>query len=532
MHQIKFIIIIFRLTTNGLNGKRLSNGNNINKSSSLFDGDDNEEEISEKHEYIDSGVEENDVIRKHSWHSSIISNCKAKNIQLESSNKLMCKGVNCQPCLNGHFCNDMEAFITENGNETSHSKNFFSGGKCQRNSNVQDALNEICHCKLCLDVERCKVVNGINHMSYIGSFNESEAFQCGNEIAGNDSVKLRIRCNASCRNGVIKRKFTQKDMNSNENGITANDASRVRLKESSLNSDCNDVTMNPSGVWQMSNVFNSMNADHPANIEKDCKSDNGDSDERMAFENGDDDILETFNDAAFDEIRRSKRFTRQNLITYNEERSVKKLQNYEEMEPFVNKIESCSVSSTTNPNKNAPSRASDTDKYRNGANLETYCLCNWASCDAKLSDAMELKTHVKEVHVKTMAASDLFFCFWKGCKVYNKPSTSYNWLVKHVNTHVGIRPFQCVIEPCSLSFASHGALIRHVQSHFNERSKYYKKPKAPAKDVSASPARTEETFSGSESTSSKESKRRKPKIFMKRRRNPNSGDSLIHLRFY
>eukprot|EP00794_Sanderia_malayensis_P012810 gene12810-14123_t len=108
------------------------------------------------------------------------------------------------------------------------------------------------------------------------------------------------------------------------------------------------------------------------------------------------------------------------------------------------------------------------------------CCCKWINCNERLKTAVELKTHVKDTHVKTMAASDLFFCFWQGCKVYNKPSSSYNWLVKHVNTHVGIRPFQCIIEPCDQSFASQAALSRHVQSHFNERSKYYKKAKGAA----------------------------------------------------
>ena len=164
----------------------------------------------------------------------------------------------------------------------------------------------------------------------------------------------------------------------------------------------------------------------------------------------------------------------------------------------------------------------ESNSQNEGVSTSSSVVCNWVDCDAKLGDAMELKTHVKEVHIKPMAASDLFFCFWKGCKVYNKPSSSYNWLVKHVNTHVGIRPFQCVIEPCSLSFASQGALIRHVQSHFNERSKYYKKPKNPVKEAAPSPGRTEETLSGSESTSSKESKRRKSKIFMRRTRHFNS----------
>ena len=120
--------------------------------------------------------------------------------------------------------------------------------------------------------------------------------------------------------------------------------------------------------------------------------------------------------------------------------------------------------------------------------------------------------------MKGMIGSDLFFCFWKGCKVYNKPSSSYQWLVKHVNFHVGVRPFQCVIEPCQLSFASQSALIRHVQSHFNHRSKYYKKPEDASKEANATPGKDEEVNSGSESSGRKEMKNGRLQLFMRRRR--------------
>ena len=162
------------------------------------------------------------------------------------------------------------------------------------------------------------------------------------------------------------------------------------------------------------------------------------------------------------------------------------------------------------------------DKFMKGGNAEidatSHCYCKWINCHEKLNDALELKQHVKELHVKGMIGSDLFFCFWEGCKVYNKPSSSFKWLVKHVNFHVGVRPFQCVIEPCQLSFASQSALIRHVQSHFNHRSKYYKKPEDVSKEGIVTPGKDEEVNSGSESSGRKEMKNRRLKLFMRRKR--------------
>ncbi len=33
-------------------------------------------------------------------------------------------------------------------------------------------------------------------------------------------------------------------------------------------------------------------------------------------------------------------------------------------------------------------------------------------------------------------------CLWKGCKVYNTPSTSQSWLQRHMLTHSGDKPFK------------------------------------------------------------------------------------------
>jgi len=36
----------------------------------------------------------------------------------------------------------------------------------------------------------------------------------------------------------------------------------------------------------------------------------------------------------------------------------------------------------------------------------------------------------------------VFVCLWKGCKVYNTPSTSHSWLQRHMLTHSGDKPFK------------------------------------------------------------------------------------------
>lgn len=42
----------------------------------------------------------------------------------------------------------------------------------------------------------------------------------------------------------------------------------------------------------------------------------------------------------------------------------------------------------------------------------------------------------------TFLLYQVFVCLWKGCKVYNTPSTSQSWLQRHMLTHSGDKPFK------------------------------------------------------------------------------------------
>ena len=59
-----------------------------------------------------------------------------------------------------------------------------------------------------------------------------------------------------------------------------------------------------------------------------------------------------------------------------------------------------------------------------------------------------------------------FQCLWVGCKVFSTGSTSYSWLSSHVTSHVGKKPFICMVDGCTQRFSSQLALSRHVNSHF------------------------------------------------------------------
>ncbi|XP_061523772.1 zinc finger protein AEBP2 isoform X2 [Phycodurus eques] len=100
----------------------------------------------------------------------------------------------------------------------------------------------------------------------------------------------------------------------------------------------------------------------------------------------------------------------------------------------------------------------------NGKSL-SYTCC-WDHCQVQFSSSPDLADHIRATHVDGQRGG-VFVCLWKGCKVYNTPSTSQSWLQRHMLTHSGDKPFKCVVGGCNATFASQGGLARHVPTHFS-----------------------------------------------------------------
>ncbi|XP_077196253.1 zinc finger protein AEBP2 isoform X2 [Paroedura picta] len=105
--------------------------------------------------------------------------------------------------------------------------------------------------------------------------------------------------------------------------------------------------------------------------------------------------------------------------------------------------------------------------------------CCWDQCHACFNSSPDLADHIRSIHVDGQQGG-VFVCLWKGCKVYNTPSTSQSWLQRHMLTHSGDKPFKCVVGGCNASFASQSGLARHVPTHFSQQnsSKVTNQPKA------------------------------------------------------
>ncbi|XP_034529036.1 zinc finger protein AEBP2 isoform X2 [Notolabrus celidotus] len=102
-----------------------------------------------------------------------------------------------------------------------------------------------------------------------------------------------------------------------------------------------------------------------------------------------------------------------------------------------------------------------------GGKSLSYTCC-WDHCQLLFLSSPDLAEHIRATHVDGQRGG-VFVCLWKGCKVYNTPSTSQSWLQRHMLTHSGDKPFKCVVGGCNATFASQGGLARHVPTHFSSQ---------------------------------------------------------------
>uniref|UniRef100_A0A3Q2WZL1 AE binding protein 2 n=1 Tax=Haplochromis burtoni TaxID=8153 RepID=A0A3Q2WZL1_HAPBU len=121
-----------------------------------------------------------------------------------------------------------------------------------------------------------------------------------------------------------------------------------------------------------------------------------------------------------------------------------------------------------------------------GGKSLSYTCC-WDHCQLLFPSSPDLAEHIRATHVDGQRGG-VFVCLWKGCKVYNTPSTSQSWLQRHMLTHSGDKPFKCVVGGCNATFASQGGLARHVPTHFSSQSSSKMSSQSKVKEESPSKA--------------------------------------------
>ena len=93
-------------------------------------------------------------------------------------------------------------------------------------------------------------------------------------------------------------------------------------------------------------------------------------------------------------------------------------------------------------------------------------ICKWELCGMEFDSTGKLLDHLKTIHAvaenqkeETDSSEDnsnsiQYKCLWEGCKVYGKGSPSKLWLEKHVMSHGGNKPFQCIVDGCKHRFGT------------------------------------------------------------------------------
>ncbi|KAB0400236.1 hypothetical protein E2I00_004563, partial [Balaenoptera physalus] len=90
------------------------------------------------------------------------------------------------------------------------------------------------------------------------------------------------------------------------------------------------------------------------------------------------------------------------------------------------------VDSTISSGRSTPAMMNGQGSTTSSSKNIAYNCC-WDQCQASFNSSPDLADHIRSIHV--------FVCLWKGCKVYNTPSTSQSWLQRHMLTHSGDKPF-------------------------------------------------------------------------------------------
>lgn len=163
-------------------------------------------------------------------------------------------------------------------------------------------------------------------------------------------------------------------------------------------------------------------------------------------------------------------------------------------EPLSRMDSEDSISSTLMEMESTVSSGRSTPAMMNGQSIanssgpKTMAYpCCWDLCPQCFNSSPDLAEHIRGIHVDGQRGG-VFVCLWKGCKVYNTPSTSQSWLQRHMLTHSGDKPFKCVVGGCNASFASQGGLARHVPSHFSQQNSSKMSSQAKLKEESPSKA--------------------------------------------
>ena len=96
-----------------------------------------------------------------------------------------------------------------------------------------------------------------------------------------------------------------------------------------------------------------------------------------------------------------------------------------------------------------------------------WSRCNYVCKEASNNDAFI--EHVKTKHIDAQKRAAKFRCMWKGCNVYEKPSSSFKFLEHHVMDHIDKKPYMCIFSGCNRKFRTELLREKHTHAHLNNQ---------------------------------------------------------------
>ncbi|KAI6658084.1 Zinc finger protein AEBP2-like [Oopsacas minuta] len=148
-----------------------------------------------------------------------------------------------------------------------------------------------------------------------------------------------------------------------------------------------------------------------------------------------------------------------------------------------NKLQKISKQLSKQSIDTTPSKQSKTTTQQTDNTIEiTRNICLWYMCgtNTNFSTPELLHDHVLPTHIEPCEGQDIFMCQWKGCKVYNVPSSSYNGYKGHVLAHTKAKMYRCLIQECPAAFRTREGLAHHMEmqdNHFIIPSENKKQPR-------------------------------------------------------
>ncbi|KAJ1650937.1 zinc-finger protein [Dispira simplex] len=92
-------------------------------------------------------------------------------------------------------------------------------------------------------------------------------------------------------------------------------------------------------------------------------------------------------------------------------------------------------------------------------------VCGWLSCQHEFKTFDDLTAHLSNDHVGSGRSQ--YYCAWESCTRGGKPFSQRQRAMRHIQTHTGDKPFQCIT--CGKRFSESHIMAQHIRIHTGER---------------------------------------------------------------